>query len=64
MCLDSSQETAISTPENVAEDYMVRVLVAGRGPRKEPLDPGTMDEFVAAHRLWSGQMSATASGAD
>jgi len=56
--------TAIDTSDEIVEGHVVGVLVAGRGPRKEPLDRGTMDEFVAAYRLWSCQPSATASDAD
>ncbi|KAK3353800.1 heterokaryon incompatibility protein-domain-containing protein [Lasiosphaeria hispida] len=50
---------ATDTPEEVLEEYFVRVLVADRGARQEPLDRASRDELIDAYRLWSGQTPAT-----
>ena len=60
--------SSLSFAEIVEEDtdeHFIRVLVANRGSRNEPLDRGSTDEFLHAYRLWSSRTEAfTGPGTD
>jgi len=63
--MDSGSLSFAEIVEEDTDEHFIRVLVANRGSRNEPLDRGSTDEFLHAYRLWSSRTEAfTGPGTD